>query len=415
MTQPSPRAAGTPAPAPLPLIAILVLALLSAVAPLATDMYLPGFPVMTEDLATGASTVQLTLTGFMVGLALGQLFIGPLSDSFGRRRPLLLGTALAVVAGFACALAPNVETLIALRLLQGFGGAAGVVIARAIISDRTTDAGASARLMQIMMMIGGLAPVLAPIIGTGIVSLAGWRAVFVVTAILSAVSFFGVFTKVTESLPAENRTPGGAKALWKGIGTVITNRAYLGYTLTVGFAFAVMFAYISASPFVFQGILGLSPVQYSLAFGSNAIGLVVVSAVSAKVVGRVPPQRLAAIGLTTMSCGALAVMACVLSGAGAGLMLPSIFCTVASLGLILGNVSALAISQTPRTAGTASALLGALQFCLGAVASPLVGLAGEGTALPMACVMIAAAVLAVGSFLLLTPRGPAAQAVAGAA
>ncbi|MCA0921307.1 multidrug effflux MFS transporter [Pseudooceanicola nanhaiensis] len=402
-------------PAPLPVIAILVLALLSAVAPLATDMYLPGFPVMTEDLATGASTVQLTLTGFMVGLALGQLFIGPLSDSFGRRRPLLLGTALAVVAGLACAMAPNVETLIALRLLQGFGGAAGVVIARAIISDRTTDAGASARLMQIMMMIGGLAPVLAPIIGTGIVSLAGWRAVFVVTAILSAVSFFGVFTKVTESLPAENRTPGGARALWTGIGTVITNRSYLGYTLTVGFAFAVMFAYISASPFVFQGILGLSPVQYSLAFGSNAIGIVVVSAVSAKIVGRVAPQRLAAIGLTTMSCGALAVMACVLAGAGAALMLPSIFCTVASLGLILGNVSALAISQTPRTAGTASALLGALQFCLGAVASPLVGLAGEGTALPMACVMIVAAVLAVGSFLLLTPRSPAAQAAAEAA
>lgn len=206
---------------PLTLPAILVLALLSAVAPLATDMYLPGFPALAEDLATSAAAVQMTLTSFLVGLALGQLIIGPLSDRFGRRRPLLLGTGLAIVSGLACALVPNVGALVALRFLQGLGGAAGVVLARAIVSDRTEDATASARLFQVMMMIGGLAPVLAPIVGTGIVALAGWRAIFAVIALLSALSFLGALRQLDESLPPEARGEGGLGTLARGIGAVL--------------------------------------------------------------------------------------------------------------------------------------------------------------------------------------------------
>lgn len=388
----------------LPTIAILVLALLSAVAPLATDMYLPGFPVMADHLSTSAAGIQMTLTAFLVGLAVGQLLIGPLSDRFGRRRPLILGTALAILSSVLCALAPDAHSLVALRVLQGLGGAAGVVLARAVIADRTTDAAASARLFQLMMIIGGLAPVLAPIVGTGIVSIAGWRAVFGVIALLSILSLIGVLIWIPETLPETRRTAGGVRALFRSMGTVLTNRVYLGYTLTTGFTFMVMFGYIAASPFVFQGILGLSPAVYSIAFGVNAIGIAAVSALSARLVGHVPPRRLAVIGLGVIVIASLSVLACVATGAGAALMLPCIFVTVSSVGMILGNSSALAIAEAPRAAGTASAVLGALQFFLGAVASPLVGLGGRDDAMPMALTMVGAAVMAVLSLFLLTRK-----------
>lgn len=390
------------ASSPLSLFPILVLALLSAVAPLATDMYLPGFPLLGRELGASATQVQMTLTGFLFGLALGQLIIGPLSDRYGRRRPLLIGTAINILSSLLCIVAPSIETLILLRVMQGIGGAAGVVLARAVISDRTTDTNSAAKLFQVMMMIGGLAPVLAPIAGTGIVSVAGWRAVFVVIALLSTLSFIGVVRLIPESLPEARRNTGGLGAFAGSVRGLLGNRCYIGYTLTTAFTFMVLFGYISASPFVFQTVLGLSPTGYSLAFGTNAIGIALVSAVSAKLVDRVTPRRLAAAGLVLILAAAVAVMAAVLAEAGAWVMLPCLFVAIASLGLVLGNASALAIGQAPHVAGTASAVLGATQFCLGAVASPLTGLGGEDNALPMALVMIAAGVLSLACFLLLT-------------
>lgn len=390
--------AGQASGAALSALAISVLALLSAVAPLATDMYLPGFPIITADLGANAVSMQLTLTSFLFGLALGQLVIGPLSDRFGRRRPLIIGTAVCILSGLLCILAADVNMLILLRFVQGFGGAAGVVLARAIIADRTRDATAAARLFQIMMIIGGLAPVLAPIIGTGIVAIAGWRAIFLVIGLLSVLSLIGVLIAIEESLPPARRIQGGFGALLGNIRQLLGNRRYLGFTLTTGFTFMVLFAYISASPFVFQTVLGLPPVGYALAFGINAVGIALVSAVSARLVGRISPHRLAGIGLVVIGGGSLAVLAAVLAGAGAAVMLPCIFVTVASVGLILGNASALAVAEAPRMAGAASALLGALQFCLGAIASPLAGLMGEHDARPMALTMVAAVLLAAISF-----------------
>ena len=378
----------------LGIVAILVLALLSSVAPLATDMYLPGFPTLSAELMASATATQMTLTGFLLGLAVGQLIIGPLSDRYGRHMPLLIGTALAVVSSLACAVAPNIETLMVLRILQGLGGSAGVVLARAVIIDRTVDATASARLFQIMMIIGGLAPALAPMVGTGIVAFAGWRTVFVVVGLLSLLSFIGIITHIPESLPREKRTGQGMSALWAGMLSVLGNRIYVGYTLTTAFAFMVMFAYIAASPFVFQNVLGLDPVQYALAFGVNAVGMALVSAISAKLVGRFSPRRLAGFGIVLMLASVLAILTSALVGAGAVFMLPAIFATVTSISLILGNASALAIAETPYAAGTASAVMGALQFCLGAIASPLVGIAGKQAVLPMALVMLVASVLA---------------------
>lgn len=399
---------------PLSLAAILVLALLSAVAPLATDMYLPGFPAMAADLGSGAAGIQMTLTSFLLGLAAGQLVIGPISDRYGRRGPLLIGTAVAVISGLLCVLAPNVESLGLLRLLQGLGGAAGVVLARAVIADRAPDAVSAARLFQVMMMITGVAPILAPISGAGIVQAGGWRAVLAVIAVLSILSYLGVARFIDETLEPGRRTPAGLGAQLAAVRSVLGNRVYLGYTLTMAFAFMVMFAYISASPFVFQTVLGLSSTAYSVAFGVNAIGVLVFGAVSAKLVGRVSPRRLSAIGLGLAAVAALALCGVVLAGGGATLMMPLIFVAVAANGLVFGNASALAISQVPKNAGTASAVLGALQFCLGAVASPLVGLGGEGAALPMALTMLAACVLAIASFLVLAgqDRGVTREAMA---
>jgi DHA1 family bicyclomycin/chloramphenicol resistance-like MFS transporter len=391
-------------PSPLALRAILVLALLSAVAPLATDMYLPGFPAMASDLGSGAAGIQMTLTSFLLGLAAGQLLIGPISDRFGRRGPLLIGTGVAVLSGILCALAPDVESLVLLRLLQGLGGAAGVVLARAVIADRAPDAVAAARLFQLMMMITGVAPIVAPIAGAGIVSAGGWRAVLAVIAFLSIVSYLGVARFIDETLEPERRTPAGFGAQFAAMRSVIGNRFYLGYTLTMAFAFMVMFAYISASPFVFQTVLGLSATAYSVAFGANAVGVLVFGAVSAKLVGRVSPRRLAAIGLGIAAIASGGLCGVILAGGGAMLMMPLIFLAVAANGLVFGNASALAISRVPKSAGTASAVLGALQFCLGAFASPLVGLGGDDAALPMAVTMLGASVLAIASFFVLAGR-----------
>lgn len=388
----------TQPPAPLSVMAILVLALLSAVAPLATDMYLPAFPSIATELASNAAAIQMTLTSFLLGLAVGQLVIGPVSDRFGRRKPLLLGTALAIISGFLCAIAPNVETLVGLRALQGFGGAAGVVLARAIIADRTTDAIGAARLFQIMMVIGGLAPVLAPVIGTAIVHLAGWRVVFATIAALSVLALVGALAALPETLPQDRRSSNSPAHQARDILGIIANRPYLGHTLTVSFASMVLFAYISASPFVFQGILGLSPFSYSLAFGGNAIGLSLVSTVSARLVATMGPNRLVRLGLITMAVGVAATLALVLAHMGAPLLLPAIFLSIGSLGLILGNASALAIEQAARNAGTASALIGTLQFLFGAIAAPLVGIAGKESAVPMAVVMLVATALAAASF-----------------
>lgn len=396
------QSASSPTPWPLSIYAIIILALLSAVAPLATDMYLPGFPRIAEELGANAASIQLTLTSFLFGLAGGQLLIGPLSDRFGRRKPLLIGTALAIMAGVLCAIAPNVETLIALRALQGVGGAAGIVLARAIISDKSSNVAMSARLFQIMAMIGGLAPILAPIIGTGIVAVAGWRAVFATIALLSLVAFIGVIRLIDESLPPERRSDAGLAAFWNSMRQLLRNRAYIGYTLVVGFSFMALFGYISASPFVFQKILGLSPLEYSIAFGTNALGLVTSAAISAKLVARINPRYLTAFGLTFLLTASLSLLACVLTGGGPALMLPAFFFTVASVGLIIGNASALAINHAPHIAGTASAGLGALQFSLGAIVSPIVGLGGEKNAAPMAFAICTASLLALSSFHLLT-------------
>lgn len=387
----------------LPLSWLGVLALLTAVAPLSIDMYLPAFPAMAAEFGTSASAVQFTLTSFMVGLASGQLIIGPLSDRFGRRPLMLAGTFVCILAGVACAVAPNIAALTAFRFLQGFSGAAGVVLSRAVVADRAHGAMA-ARAFSLMMIINGAAPVLAPLIGGSLMGVIGWRGVFWILAALAAAMFVGVVAVLPETHPKDRRHTGGVTAMLSDARSVLTNRGYLGYTLAFAFGFTVMFAYIAASPFVLQNVLGLSPLHYSFAFAANAAGIVIVNAVNARIVGRFGQRRLLhlGVGLLVLFSALLLVDAALGPVLWASLLL--LWGAVASLGLVAANATSLALDQVRHAAGTGSAVLGALQFGLAAVVSPIVGLGGDHTALPMAGAMLASACIGAGALLLTRRR-----------
>jgi MFS transporter, DHA1 family, multidrug resistance protein len=385
---------------------LLVLGLLSAVAPFATDLYLPAFPQMTTELQASATTVQLTLTAFLVGVTAGQLVFGPLSDRFGRVPPLLAGAALCVLASAAAVLAPNVGVLVVARLLQGLGGAAGMVIGRAVISDLATGKPA-ARAFSLMMIVGGVAPVVAPLLGGLLTGPIGWRGLLTIVLGLSVLMLVAVLAVVREThlrsrrdaLRAERRATGTTGSPLRAL----RSRTFVGYTAVFGFAFAVMMAYISASPFLYQDMLGLGTVGYGLAFGCNALALMGVSILSAKLTATRSVTGVLALGIVLVLASTVAFALLVVTSAPVFWLAVPLFTAVGSLGLVLGNATALALGAVPQAAGSASAVLGALQFGLAALVSPLVSIGGEGTAAPLAVVMLAAAVVAVVA--LLAARG----------
>ncbi|OBB86006.1 multidrug effflux MFS transporter [Mycolicibacterium peregrinum] len=387
----------------LPLSWLGVLALLTAVAPLSIDMYLPAFPAMAAEFGTSASAVQFTLTSFMVGLASGQLIIGPLSDRFGRRPLMLAGTFVCILAGVACAVAPNIAALTAFRFVQGFSGAAGVVLSRAVVADRAHGA-VAARAFSLMMIINGAAPVLAPLIGGSLMGVIGWRGVFWILAVLAVAMFIGVVAVLPETHPKDRRHTGGVSAMLGDARSVLTNRGYLGYTLAFAFSFTVMFAYIAASPFVLQNVLGLSPLHYSFAFAANAAGIVIVNAVNARIVGRFGQHRLLHLGVGLLVLFSVLLLVDAMLGPVLWASLLLLWGAVASLGLVAANATSLALDQVRHAAGTGSAVLGALQFGLAAVVSPIVGLGGDHTALPMAGAMLVSACIGAGALLLTRRR-----------
>ncbi|SEJ56954.1 multidrug effflux MFS transporter [Demequina mangrovi] len=392
---------------------LAVLGLLSAIAPLATDLYLPAFPQMATDLGVGATTVQLSLTAFLLGVTAGQLVFGPLSDRFGRVPPLIAGAVLMVVAGIATVLAPTAGVLIGARLLQGLGGAAGMVIGRAIISDRATGK-AAASAFSLMMIVGGVAPVVAPVLGGVLVDRIGWRGLLAVVAALSVAMLVAVVAVVRESYPAERRVADRAERVASGSAlSALRSRAFLGYAAAFSFAFGVMMAYISASPFLYQGMMGLDEAAYGLAFGVNALGLMVVSGVSAKLAATHDVRRLLTAGIVAVVGASVLFAAMVALAVPAGWLALPLFIAVSSMGLVFGNATALALGAVPLAAGVASAVLGALQFGLAALVSPLVSLGGGTSAVPLALVMLACAAVAAGA-LALTGR-PARTATAARA
>ncbi|MEU3886963.1 multidrug effflux MFS transporter [Streptomyces sp. NPDC029041] len=384
------------------LLVTFLLGSLTAVPPLAMDMYLPSLPEVTRSLHAPAATVQLTLTACLAGMALGQLVVGPMSDRWGRRRPLLAGLAVFVAATVLCALAPTVETLVAFRLAQGLAGAAAIVIARAVVRD-LYDGMAMARFFSTLMLISGVAPIVAPLIGGQVLRVTDWRGVFVVLTAIGVLIGVLVWTKLPETLEPAERHGGGVGEALRAMRGLLADRAFAGYMLTGGFAFAALFAYISASPFVIQEIYGASPQTFSLLFGVNSVGLVVVGQINGKIlVGRVSLDRVLGIGLTIVITAATALLLMSLGVFGEVGLVPvaaALFVLMSAMGITLPNTQALALMRTKHAAGSASALLGTSSFLIGAVASPLVGVAGEDTALPMAVVQLAAALVALACFM----------------
>ncbi|MER7841238.1 multidrug effflux MFS transporter [Streptomyces sp. NPDC096040] len=398
---PSGTAPGTRAARRAGLLLVLVLGALTATPPLAMDMYLPSLPEVTRSLHAPAATVQLTLTACLAGMALGQLVVGPMSDRWGRRRPLLAGLAVYVAATALCAVAPNVETLVAFRLAQGLAGAAGIVIARAVVRD-LYDGVAMARFFSTLMLVSGVAPIVAPLIGGQILRVTDWRGVFVVLTVVGAVLAAVVWAKLPETLPGADRHAGGAAAAARAMRTLLADLPFTGYMLAGGFAFAALFAYISASPFVIQEIYGASPQTFSLLFGLNSVGLVIAGQINGKVlVGRVSLDKVLGAGLTVTVLAATALLLMstgVLGPVGLASVATALFVLMSAMGFTLPNAQSLALLRTRHTAGSASALLGTSSFLVGAVASPLVGIAGERTAVPMAIVQLAGALVALACF-----------------
>ncbi|MGW0940233.1 multidrug effflux MFS transporter [Streptomyces sp. NPDC002666] len=392
------RAAQLP-PAPLPSpgqasALIAVLGALTAVAPLATDMYVPGFPSMGATLHASSSAVQLTLTAFLVGMVVGQLLIGPMSDGWGRRRLLISGSAGFVLFSLLCAVAPNVELLTAARFLQGFAGAAGMVLARAVITDCFRGADVP-RYFALLSQILGIAPIAAPVIGGAVLSLSTWRAVFVVLAVLGVLLLIAVLKKVPETLPPERRHSGGLTGTFRTMGTLMRHRAFMGYVLVLGFTSAALFAYISGSSFVFQNVHGVSPTAYSLIFASNAVGMLIAGVTFARLSVRVRLNTLLIAGLTVSGVGALALLVLpAMTGESLAVSWICLFVAISGIAVIFPSTMSIGQNLGRSAPGAASALIGGLQFLFGAVASPLVGLFGEDTATPMAVIILIALALA---------------------
>ncbi|MFF9554324.1 Bcr/CflA family efflux MFS transporter [Streptomyces albus] len=383
------------------LLLTLILGGLTALPPLSIDMYLPALPEVSGALHVPAASAQLTLTACLIGLAVGQLVAGPMSDRFGRRRPLLIGMTGYVLAGVACALAPTAATLTGFRLVQGLTGAAGVVIARAVVRDMY-DGLAMARFFSTLMLISGVAPILAPVLGGQVLRFTDWRGVFVILSAIGLLLVLVVLRKLPETLPAAQRHKGGLGEALRSMRGLLADRVFTGYLLTAGLAFAALFSYVSASPFVMQEIYGASPQTFSLLFMINSIGIVAFGQLNGKVlVGRVPLDRVLAFGLCMVGAATVALLVMttgVFGKVGLAPLATGLCVLMSGMGLIMPNANSQALMRTPHAAGSASALLGTSQFLVGAIASPLVGVAGEHTAVPMALVQFSAVLLAALAF-----------------
>jgi len=393
-----------------PIRLVIVLGSVNAIGPLSIDMYLPAFPEIAVGLSTSASQVQLTLTACVAGLALGQLLIGPLSDRFGRRVPLIAAMATYSAASVLCSIAPSAPVLMGLRFVQGLAGAGGVVIARAVVRDLHSGA-AAVRLFSSLMLVTGLAPILAPLAGGQILNFTSWRGIFLVLAVLSALIAVLAAVGLRETLPPERRSDHGLARTLQTMRALLRDRWFVGHGLAGGLAFGALFAYIAGSSFVLQGIYGVSPQLYSVLFAMNGLGLIAGSQINARLVGRFGPSALLRSGLLAIAASASALLVVVLvGGLGVGAVLAPMFVIVSSLSFVLPNSTALALADHPEVAGTASALLGTGQFVIGAAVAPLVGAGGTDSALPMAAIMtvVALAALVVRHFAAAAPRRSAA-------
>lgn len=388
-------------PTRVPLGRVLALGGLAAFGPLALDLYLPGLPAMATDLATTEAAAQLSLSVCMIGLALGQLLVGPVTDRVGRRLPLLVGVGLFAVTAGLCALAPSIELLLVLRFLGGLAGGAGIVIARAMVRD-LYDGAAAARVFAMLVMVSGVAPVAAPLLGGQLLRFTDWRGVFGVLAAIGAVLLVAAFTQ-RETLPVGRRRAAGFRLTFTVLGGLLRDRRFLVPALVGGLGICGMFVYIAMSSFVLQDVHGLDAQTYSLVFAANALGIVAFSQLSARLVGRFGPRAMLGAGVVLALVAGVAMLVGVLVSTSVWALLPPLFVLVACVGLIMPNATALAMGDQGGAAGAASALLGLIQFGFGAVIPPLASLGGV-SPLVMSVTTVATAALAVTVFVIGRPR-----------
>lgn len=364
-----------------------VLGFTGAVSPFAVDMYLPSFASIQGDLETTASMVQLTLSVFFLGNAAGQLFLGPLSDSVGRRPVLLISLSIYAAAGIALVFTPTIELFIGLRLLLGFTGSAGIVLARTIAAD-LSEGETAVKALSIIAMLGGLGPLLAPPIGGLTHELWGWRGTLAILAAISVLMLLLAWLVIPESLPPSRRRDTDLRTAYAPMGSLLRTPRYRWFMLVFVFAFASMIGYISASPFVGIEVLGMPPLIYSLGFAASGASLILANIANARLAPRIGAERALGYGIALLLTGVFGMLALTLSGAlSTWGFIVCAFLLTAGAGATMSNSTALAIAEAPHARGLGAAMLGSLQFAVGGIVAPLVGAWGERTAVPMAIII----------------------------
>ncbi|CAO96896.1 multidrug effflux MFS transporter [Erwinia tasmaniensis] len=380
----------------------ITLGLLAALGPLCIDLYLPALPELANDLATNTATAQLSLTAGLLGLGFGQLFFGPLSDKYGRIRPLLLSLLLLLLASVGCALAQDIHQLLLARLFEGLSAAGGAVLSRAIARDMYSGHELT-RFFALLMLVNGLAPIAAPVVGGALMAFLDWRGLFMVIALLALLLLLLARVKLHETLTEDRRSQGSIFSAWAALGQVITHRPFMGFCLTQGFMMSGMFAYIGASPFVLQQIYQLSPQAFSLCFAANGVGLIIASQISARLCPLWGEYRIlkGGLALAFISSGSLLIAG--LTAAALPLVLIALFFSIASNGVISVTASSLAMQSQGHRAGSASAVIGVTMFTLGSISVPLTGIGGT-SVLTMAATLFGCYMMAIIMFTLMAKK-----------
>ncbi|RJE90432.1 Bcr/CflA family efflux MFS transporter [Paenibacillus sp. 1011MAR3C5] len=381
----------------------LILAAFSALGPFTVDMYLASLPQIMDSFDTNASLIQASLTASLLGLGLGQLVMGPLSDSYGRRKPLLIAMIFYIVSSIGCAFAPNIESFIFLRFIQGAAASAGLVISRAIARDRYSGVELT-KFISLLTLISNAAPLISPNAGSAVTSFSTWVSVFVALGVFGIVLTGVTVWGLKESLPVQHRVPSSFMTLMSNYKRLVCDRMFMGYALVNGILFAGVFAFVAGTPFIYQNIFGVSPQQFSLLFALNGLAIMIGSQVVKRAAGKLKGHSLLRMGLTLSFISTAALFIVVLLKGSLWTIFGSTFLFAVSIGIV-GPVSvSYAMEAHGQMAGSASAILGSLHYALGAVTSPLVGIAGEHSAIPFGIVIFSTSVLAILSYLVFIRR-----------
>lgn len=387
---------------------VFILGMLAAFGPLTMDMYLPGFLQIADDFQTNASSVQLSLTAALLGIACGQIIVGPLSDAKGRKNPLLFALIFYIAASIFCVISPNIWIFIIVRFFQGLAASAGVVISRAMVRDLYSGPELT-KFFALLMLINGLAPILAPVFGGFVLKYTDWYMIFVVLAFIGLIMLGTVKWVLPETLPEDHRMAPSLKQTFVTFYELLKDKNFIGFALVQGLLMAGMFAYISGTPFIFQGIYGVSPQTYSFLFALNGLGLYIFTQVTGRLAGKIAEMKLLFAGLAISFAGSSLLLLMILIKAPLLFIVIPLFFAISSLGMTNTASFSLAMQKQGHRAGSASALLGLLPFLLGAISAPLVGIAGKDTAVPLGIILVCTSLGALCSYFFLIKKASSSE------